>query len=151
MEGITQIAICICISLGATAVYSLLIPGGSMEKLMKLCLSVFFLISLVTPFFNTQIRLDTVNNYKAAVLPDDVNNTNIVMSLAKTNLEEKLTTYLSKKNIKILKAEIFINKNEFDSIDISKVVLTLQNKSDKEEAIKLTKEYLQTESEIQIA
>lgn len=51
MEQIKQWAVNICITLVVTGVFSMLIPHGSMEKVMKFATSVFFLCCLLLPFF----------------------------------------------------------------------------------------------------
>ena len=42
MSEIKQWAVNICITLAATAVFSMLVPNGSMEKVLKFTISLFF-------------------------------------------------------------------------------------------------------------
>ena len=50
MSEIKQWAVNICITLAATAVFSMLVPNGSMEKVLKFTISLFFVCCLLTPF-----------------------------------------------------------------------------------------------------
>ena len=67
MSEIKQWAVNICITLAATAVFSMLVPNGSMEKVLKFTISLFFVCCLLTPFLVglPQIDWEAQTTYQA--------------------------------------------------------------------------------------
>lgn len=103
----------ICISIICGAIFHMLVPGGSMEKIMKLVLNVFLIISLVIPLIKNFNHNDISN-----CLYKIYNNTDIKTcyseSLKKTD-EEKLKSALKivllKSGYKFLDISIDISKD----------------------------------------
>ena len=58
METVLTTAGALCVALVISALFELLVPKGSFERLMKLALSVFILILLIMPFARGKIVFD---------------------------------------------------------------------------------------------
>ena len=130
MEQIKQWAVNICITLVVTGVLSMLIPHGSMEKVMKFATSVFFLCCLLLPFFTglPELKLDT----EAAAAADyaDIEETMQKQfgMLSKSNIERIVQNILEAEEITAEKIEADIHISEDNSVSINKVCVVLSER-----------------------
>lgn len=130
MDFIREWAFSICITLIATSLFSLLAPKGSMEKILKFTISLFFLNCLVTPFIvnppKINFDIDQVDPRNESSNYDVVTKTNEqFLSITKKNIEKTLSGILVSNNINCKKIEININISQDKSIFISSIDILL--------------------------
>lgn len=133
METIRQWAVSICITLVATAIFSMLIPKGNMEKVMKFMLSIFFISCLLAPFLGGMPQIDL-----AAEAAELTNYTAIneqmqdqIRQLSEANLCRAIDEMLQQEGYQAKKVEAEVNILEDDSISITNITVTLEQTEEK--------------------
>lgn len=100
----------------------LLVPKGSMEKSMKYALGIFVTAALVISFGNIDIEFpDIESNYAEAYGP---------VAIETETIETVIQNILEQNNIKTEKVTAVTDISSGESINITKVVLELENKED---------------------
>lgn len=150
MEVVRNFGISICITIVATGIFSILIPNGTMEKVVKFTVSLFFLLSLIIPFVNG------LKNFKINYISNDIttqsnknleNNINQnIINITKSKLEQSIFDILKKNDILIKKVSVDINIIDKSSIDISKIEIYIDSQQ-KDYQIKI-KELIKKEVEV---
>lgn len=128
MDGIRTVATSICFTLICTGVFSILVPGKGMERVLKFAIGLFFLSSLVLPF--TQNHLDFSFSMSRSDREPETQNLEQsfqrnFIELAKRNLELEIDRILNENQIESEKTEITVNINADNSIDITKIVIQI--------------------------
>ncbi|MEG2429344.1 MAG: stage III sporulation protein AF [Oscillospiraceae bacterium] len=134
MEVIKNIGINICITLVITAIFTMLVPNNKLDKILKFSISLFFLASLISPFFNS--KLDFHINIDDIITSSPQKNISQkadeqFYQIATKNLEMSIEKLLNQKGIPIKKIKIFINNSDNNSIFINKVIVTLDKANEK--------------------
>lgn len=137
MEAIRSMGVNICITLVITVIFTMLVPSNKLDKILKFSISLFFLASLISPFFNS--KLDFHIDMKDVVISSQQKNLNQkadeqFFQMATKNLEVSIEKLLIKKGIKINKIKIFVNNSSDNSIFISKVIVSLNKANEKYES-----------------
>ncbi|WMJ23025.1 stage III sporulation protein AF [Paludicola sp. MB14-C6] len=142
MEGIRTIGMSMCITLVVTSIFSMLIPDSKLDKVLKFAISLFFLTSIISPFFTSKIDFGVDFNNMV------MEQTNTKMdkaveeqffSLAQKNIASTLERYLKNEEISVRKIEVFVNKTADNNISISKLMVYIdasqENKVSKIESL----------------
>lgn len=152
MSEIKQWAVNICITLVATAVFSMLVPNGSMEKVLKFTISLFFVSCLLTPFLVglPQIDWEAQTTYQADYtdLTGKINEQLIKQS--EMSVCRVVKTILEKEKISYEKISADVNISSDNSIFISKIYIELPVKETKnlQKVRQLVKEECQIETQV---
>jgi stage III sporulation protein AF len=156
MEAIRQWATSICVTIVIVAIFSMLVPKGSMEKVVKFTVSVFFLISLLYPLMTNigDFTLDVSAEYTegkqdTSQLEESMNQK--LLDITQAKIVRQLEQILHNNEIETKKIEVIININEDNSILISKLVIKLDSsyKSEESKIKKIVKEETQKAPEIE--
>lgn len=131
MEIVRNFAISICITIVATGIFSMLIPNGTMEKVVKFTVSLFFLLSIIIPFV-TGLKDFKVEYVSGEVLQENnkqlENNINEnILNITKSKLEQSIVDILKKNDILVKKVFVDINIIDKSSIDISKIEIYIDS------------------------
>ena len=123
MDMVRDYALSLCMTLIATGIFSMLIPGKSMEKVLKFALSLFFLSCLVLPVLQGEVRFSfTDSDLSDTQYPEELEqkSNEAFLKLTETNLSHEIELLLEVKGIKTEKIEVSIHIDEKNNIDISK-------------------------------
>lgn len=134
MEQIKQWAVNICITLIVTGVFSMLIPQGNMEKVMRFAVSTFFLCCLLLPFFTGLPELEwewEIETYSAAADPLESTVKEQLQALSERNVERVVREMLENAGITAEKIEADIHISEENSVSISRVTVVLKESAGK--------------------
>ena len=103
----------ICISIICGTIFYMLVPGGNMEKTMKLVLNVFLISSLVSPLVKNFNCQDISNNLSKIYNSDDINMryNEYLKKTDQEKLKSALKIVLAKSGYKFLDISIDISKD----------------------------------------
>lgn len=125
MESIRFIGISICITTVITSIFTMLLPNGKLDNVIKFAITLFFLTSILSPFLNTDLQLDIKTFTNEIITPTnksmEVEITQAFIDIAKLHIEEDINSILHSNNINPKKIEIGINILDDTSIYIEKV------------------------------
>ncbi len=132
MEAIKTIGMSICITLVVTSIFSMLVPDTKLDKVLKFSISLFFLTSLISPFFSSNINFkidvdDLIPEQTQTRLEEATQNQ--FLTLAKKNIENSLVRILKNDNIKVEKVEVLVNKTKDSNISITKLMVYIDNET----------------------
>ncbi|MDK2802472.1 MAG: stage III sporulation protein AF [Oscillospiraceae bacterium] len=135
MNFLKEWAFSIFITVLIITIFSMIIPKGQLDKVMKFSLSLFFLVALVTPFvskissinfgFKDEIEVNTQKMYKNDIL--EKSNEDFI-SLTEKNISNNIGNILKQNNINPKKITTNININDNTSISINNLVILLDKK-----------------------
>ncbi len=132
METIKSWATVICITLILTTIFSMLVPKGSMEKIIQFTISMFFIVSFITPFLTKLPSLSL--DVEAAATPQTRETQSLedsmkqkLLELTASNLEVKANGFLEEIGVQAEKISVLINNETDDRITISKITVWLDN------------------------
>lgn len=134
MESLKFIGISICITTVITSIFTMLLPDGKLDNVIKFAITLFFLTSIVTPFIDSDLNLDfksltqEISLETNKTLEKELSNTFI--QIAKSYIEEDINDNLIKNNIPIKKVSISINILSDSSIYIEKVKIYITSKEE---------------------
>jgi hypothetical protein len=125
VDMVRDYALSLCMTLIATGIFSMLIPGKSMEKVLKFALSLFFLSCLVLPVLQGEVRFSFTDSDLSewdTQYPEELEqkSNEAFLKLTETNLSHEIELLLEVKGIKTEKIEVSIHIDEENNIDISK-------------------------------
>ena len=130
MEAIKTIGMSICITLVVTSIFSMLVPDTKLDKVIKFAISLFFLTSLISPFFTSDIKfridVDNLMPEKTVTSLDEATQTQF-LSLATKNIESAVLRILKNDGINVQKVEVLVNKTEDSNISITKLMVYIDN------------------------
>lgn len=133
MDGLRYIGISICTVTAATAIFSMLMPAKKLERVLRFSISLFFLIGLISPFFNKKldfyIPLDDIELSAQAPISSKMDES--ILSLTQTRLEAELERELFKNKISPVKIKAVISTNHNNgenSISIKQLIVTIEQK-----------------------
>lgn len=146
MNVVREWAVSICITLVATSVFSMLIPHGGMEKVMKFAVSAFFISCLLSPFWS---GLPNLNWEAEAAIQTDYGDISSrlneqVVRLSEANLRRVIGKILEENDIKAEKISPQVHILDDGSISISKVVVELTE--DENKNVQSVQELIQRET-----
>ena len=155
METIKSWATVICITLILTTIFSMLVPKGSMEKIIQFTISMFFIVSFITPFLTKLPSLSL--DVEAAATPQTRETQSLedsmkqkLLELTASNLEVKANGFLEEIWVQAEKIAVLINNETDDRITISKITVWL-DKSYRDQASRIEaklKEEMMTQPEL---
>lgn len=126
MEFLNNWTYTVCITLIASVIFSLLLPKGGHGKVGKIVITVFIIISFVTPFVGGQFNLDFgdffVNDKSEQTIKE-----NSYENIIKTNIENLLT----QGSFENSKAEVKVDLKD-DEIYIKSADVYIQDEYDKD-------------------
>lgn len=133
MDTIREWAASICITLVATSIFSMLIPHGGMEKVMKFAVSAFFISCLLSPFWS---GLPSLGWEAEAAIQTDYSSISSqlneqVVRLSEANLRRVISDILDEKGIEAEKITPQVHILDDGSISITKVVVELAGDENK--------------------
>ncbi len=133
MDTIREWAASICITLVATSIFSMLIPHGGMEKVMKFAISAFFISCLLSPFWS---GLPNLSWEAEAAIQSDYSGISSQMNeqvirLSEANLRRVIGEILEENGIKTEKISPQVHISDDGSISISKVMVELAEDENK--------------------
>ena len=131
MNEIKQWAVNVCVTLAATGIFSMLIPHGNMEKVMKFAVSVFFLSCLLFPFFTGLPELQWNAQESTGVPYENIQETmnRQFLELSRKRIEQIVGQILAAEGIQPEKITADIHISEDNSVSINKVTVTLNGTS----------------------
>ena len=126
MEFLNNWTYTVCITLIVSVIFSLLLPKGGHGKVGKIVITVFIIISFVTPFVGGQFNLDFgdcfVNDKSEQTIKE-----NSYENIIKTNIENLLT----QGSFENSKAEVKVDLKD-DEIYIKSADVYIQDEYDKD-------------------
>jgi len=127
MEQIKEWAVNVCITLIATGVFSMLIPQGSMEKVMRFGVSTFFLCCLILPFWVGMPSFDWETEVSASIRTEELEEgmEEQMKELSRYNIEQVIDRLLSQEEIQAEKIEADIHISEENRVFINSVTVVL--------------------------
>lgn len=131
MPAIQQWAFSICAAMVAAGLAHMLMPKSSMEKVMRLVVSVFFLCCLLSPvvFRNpsilVDIRLETEEEVAARSKKLDQLAEEQAMTAARSTLEKMIREKFAQRGIKVQAVTIHISTNGQNDSWLDEVELTV--------------------------
>ncbi len=135
MNFLKEWAFSIFITILIITIFSMIIPKGQLDRVMKFSLSLFFLVALITPFvskisslnfgFKDEIEVNTQNIYNNNII--EKSNKDFI-SLVEKNISNNIFDILKKIDINPKKIITSININENNSISINNLVILLDKK-----------------------
>ena len=127
MEQIKEWAVNVCITLIATGVFSMLIPQGSMEKVMRFGVSTFFLCCLILPFLFGMPLFDWETEVSASIRTEELEEgmEEQMKELSRYNIEQVINRLLSQEEIQAEKIEADIHISEENRVFINSVTVVL--------------------------
>lgn len=135
MEKFIMMGMSICITVIITSIFTMIVPDSKLEKVIGFSISLFFLVSIITPFINRDFRidfkLDEIVFDSKDKFQSDVRNQ--FLDIACNNLENQLINILVKEELKPNDVKININIQEDNSISIIKAEVFIKEE-DKEDA-----------------
>ena len=130
MNFLKEWAFSIFITILIITIFSMIIPKGQLDRVMKFSLSLFFLVALITPFvskisslnfgFKDEIEVNTQNIYNNNII--EKSNKDFI-SLVEKNISKNIFEILKKIDINPKKIITSININENNSISINNLVI----------------------------
>lgn len=136
MEAIREIAVAMCATMAVTGILSILIPGKSMERTMRLVVGVFFLASIVIPFATQEFALSFEDLLpEGALVTAEVEATaqSHMEELTESRLEQEVSLLLSEQGITPEKVDVSIHISEDKRISITNLYIVLQSKDQDQE------------------
>lgn len=124
MKIITQWSTLICLSSTVCVILELIMPSGKMEKVLKVVLGLFIVVSLILPIsngipkFNLRLKTEKINKKYTDSFVESLNKQ--FETLAQNNLKSVIEETLKEIGIKNEKIEIFMDTNQDNCISISK-------------------------------
>lgn len=147
-EAFKDLALSLCFAAVVCGIISILSPTGGQSKALGFVVSVFFLFCLVSPFS----KIDFSGFEELGLQIDPLEEGGYTKSYEEllikefsSNVQKLIEDKLSEQNIMAEDVQIFINKNEDGSIQISEVKLRLSDGNDQESARKAVAELLKIE------
>lgn len=143
MEGIRRIAVSLCLTLLLSGLFSLLIPKGGLEKVMKFALGIFFLSCLVLPFVEGDLdfsfSLSSENSsFSAETVEEGVEKS--LIGIGEQRVEEEIEGILTEHRISFQKVEVKIHIDGEKNITISEIRITLPESGSSQQTDSLTGE-----------
>ena len=141
MDALKEWAVCLCIATLVGAIVHMLSPSGSMEKILRIVISIFFICAVVSPFLEgkgIKIKLeDSLSGKEDSSLSDIKGNINKqITSQSKKQIENLIRQQMKKQGIN--EGQIFINMDIDDkgSILIKKIEVVIpDNAASKKSAL----------------
>lgn len=122
----------ICVASIVGAIVQMLIPNGSMEKVMKVVVGIFFLscvfVPLVTllPNIEYDFELDSGDEVKRIAENMDYVTANQTIEYANTKITDAISYTLDRNNINYKKIDVNYNIAEDSSISINEIEITME-------------------------
>ncbi len=145
----------ICITLAATAIFSMLVPSGGTEKVLKFTISLFFCCCLLSPFLHGLPQLDwkvqTSVRAENTALTERINEQ--LLRQSEKNVCRAVGELLDAENISYEKISADVNISSDNSIFISKLFVELPiEETPKLQRVKaLLEEQCQTAAEVTVS
>lgn len=124
MESLKYIGMSICITTVITSIFTMLLPNGKLDNVIKFAITLFFLTSIISPFLNTDLKLDFKTFSEEIISTNaslEVDISDAFIDIAKLHIEENINKLLTENNINNKKISIDINILDDTSIYIEKV------------------------------
>ncbi len=126
MEQIRTWAVNLCVTLLVTGIFSMLVPNGNLEKVMKFGISTFFLCCLLLPFVHTVPSLASSVS-ESVVLPqtDRIEETMAeqLLSLSRYNMQQLVEQTLKRNGIEPKKIAVDVHISESNCVSINRIVV----------------------------
>jgi hypothetical protein len=109
MDAVRQWGMTCCFAALAAGIANMLIPHGSLEKVMRFTVSLFFLCCVLSPLISMKISpvkdispqsYNSANSGVASALYDEE------LALAKKNISEKITEYFGREGVKVQSVQV---------------------------------------------
>lgn len=135
MELIKNYALSLCMTLIAAGIFSMLIPGKSMEKVLKFAISLFFLSCLALPVLKGDVTFsfsdDDLPKWDTGYQEElEQKSDESFLKLCETNIAHELRLLLELKEVQSEKIEIDIHIDEDRNITINKCDIYLAKNQD---------------------
>ncbi len=128
MNTLQAMGTAICMTMIATAIFSLLITNRSMERVMRFALSLFFLSVLLSPVLTLEVEeLLDFSVDETALLQEQQRMEDHLLSLADTQLQTQAEAMLQAAGIDYQKVEVAIHNNGETGITISELVVWIND------------------------
>lgn len=128
MDGIRMIGMSVCVTAAVTALFSMLVPDGKMDKVLKFGISLFFLTGLISPFvsgkldFHVDVDLPTgtatQQNMSRAVESQ-------FTGMAERNLSAAIERLLLREGFNVKKVELRIHIDEQGGVFMEQMQITV--------------------------
>lgn len=128
MDAVRGWSTAICLAALAAALLQGLVPGGSMERMVKLVLGAFVLCALMLPLksLSTQIAWTfSVEDSMREDSPLQSTVDNQMQEAARASIENLVAAELGRMDLKSEKVAVWMDTNADNSIGISRVEVTL--------------------------
>jgi len=130
MEGIRLAGMSICVTAVAASLFSMLLPGSGMDKVVKFAIGLFFLTGVISPFLSGEFSADLsgllpAGGREEAALSEEVESA--FSSLAGRRVEAVVERALLSQGVEAKKVEVSIHIGEGGSVSIEQVRVTVKN------------------------
>ena len=147
-EAFKDLALSLCFAAVVCGMVSILAPMGGQSKALSFVVSVFFLFCLVSPF--SKIDFSDFEELGLQLNPLEEGGytksyEDLLIKEFSSNVQKLIEDKLAEQNIPAEDVQIFINKSDDGSIQISEVILKLPGANSKESARKIVAELLKME------
>lgn len=147
MQFLKQWAISVCASGIIGTVFSMIAPKGSMDKILKLMISVFILTSMIVPFMtgeNIEFEDFFDTSSKQAVSEDDLwqKSNELTLQTTQRSVEQSIRDFLVTKNCTECEVvvSLSVDENNYVSIESAELYLTESDQNRSAELITLTQQ-----------
>ena len=131
MEILKQWSRAVCCIAIALSILEMLLPSGNLEKIMRLIIGSFMIITLVLPFKNLVLSINEKISFHKNDSPS-INFNQKIKEQAIKNIEERLKniveSQLREKKVNIKKINIFMDMKDDNCISIEKIQIYLSLK-----------------------
>ncbi len=131
MNTFKEVITTVCLAGIGTAVYKMLVPSGTFEKQLKLLISLFLILGVISPFVSGDINLSIPTSENIVETSEYITLQNSILENmavnAQDNLSRELGRILSQEGIETTEILAKINISPTYSISIIEVKLLLPN------------------------
>ena len=129
MEGIRYIGMSVCITAVAASIFSMLLPGKKLDRVLKFSVSLFFLAGVAAPFFEKGLDFSFALEWSGVTSQSEPQLSEAVSSefsaLAQRKLAAAVEQALLEKGIAPEKVAVMIHIDEEGGVSISRAELLL--------------------------
>lgn len=130
MDAVRMLGMSLCVTVAATALFSMLIPDSKLERVLRFAVSLFFLCSLTAPFVSGGIPFQfhwDMEVSPSSFAPLEQSISDQFVSLAESNLETAVLDLLDTQGIPVQKVMVETTIAGDGSISISRVDIVLSS------------------------
>lgn len=149
MEFFKQWALNVCLCAIVGTIISMLSPKGRMDKIIKLMLSVFIFLSILSPFLKGDVNEFDFDFPIQSTSQDELieKSNQLTLQTGKKAIEQKISDTLKENGFSDFTVEAVL-KEKNGEIDVEKILITLSDNANKNQASDLIKSQFGFDTEV---